>query len=538
MERSILEWLERSAERFPDKAAYRDDRDILSFGELQREVRTIGGALREKISEASAPDETGTALDVMPVAVLLGRSVHTIAAFLSVVYAGGCYAPIDGGLPAERIRVILDTARPRFLLTDREHSELADSLAYSGRILFLEELRAGSRKAEGADARRGMPADAGERRGTAAGNPGQAAIPTDTGSATDPLYIIFTSGSTGRPKGVITGQASLMNYIEAYREVMDITAEDVLGSQSPLDYIAVIRDIYLPLLTGCTGYLIPKEYFMEPENLFRCLNEQKITAVGWSVSAFTVPAALGAFAEGMPRLQFLRKLCFSGSVMPGGVLRAWQQALPEARFVNQYGPTEATASCTYYPVEHLAKEGEALPIGVPYRNYRVFLLDKEGRAVPQGEEGEICVGGPVLALGYYNDPERTARDFIQNPLNHSFAERIYKTGDYGVMREDGVLLFHGRRDRQVKHMGHRVELDEIEAAALSCPAVRECSAQYRQDKETLYLFYTGDAAPRELILSLRERLPGFMVPRRVKRLEEMPRLASGKTDMTVLRAMM
>ena len=334
-------------------------------------------------------------------------------------------------------------------------------------------------------------------------------------SMTDPLYIIYTSGSTGNPKGVMTSHLSLMTYINAYCDVMHIEGEDVLGNQSPLDYIAAIRDIYLPLKTGCSTAIIPKEYFMEPNVLFDYMNEKRVSSVGWSVSAFTILTSLGAFEE--TGLKSLRKICFSGSVMPCRVLRKWQKNLPEAHFVNQYGPTEATASCTYYSVDHTVEEDEVLPIGKAYDNYRVFLIDEHGNAPAVGEQGEICVCGPILALGYYNDPKRTAAAFTLNLLNKAYPERMYRTGDYGRLDEDGILHFCGRMDRQIKHMGHRVELDEVEHAANVVEGVAESCVIYNKSKEVLILFYTGDCDRRSLALALREELPGFMVPRKIKR---------------------
>ena len=301
----------------------------------------------------------------------------------------------------------------------------------------------------------------------------------------------------------------------------------------PLDYIAAIRDIYVPLYKGCSSVIIPKEYFMEPNRLFGYMNEHKVTSVGWSVSAFTVALSLGAFEE--VKLNTLKKICFSGSVMPASCLSVWQQNLPDAKFVNQYGPTEATASCTYYEVDHLVSQDEQLPIGRPYNNYRVFLLNEDLTETPNGEIGEICVSGPILALGYYNDPERTEKSFIINPNYKGYPERMYRTGDYGRIREDGFLEFHGRMDRQVKHMGHRVELDEIEYAANQIAGVDECVSLYNKEKEVLYLFYSGETAMRQVVLELRKVLPGFMVPRKVKQVSALPKLASGKIDMTTLK---
>ena len=353
---------------------------------------------------------------------------------------------------------------------------------------------------------------------------------------TDPLYIIFTSGSSGVPKGVVTSHHSLMCYIEAYADMMEISESDRLGNQSPLDYIAAIRDIYLPLLRGCSTFLIPKTAFMQPEKIVRCLNEQRITALGWSVSALSVLTSMGVPEEYRP--ETVRKICFSGSVMPGAVLRKWQLALPGTRFVNQYGPTEATASCTYYAVDHLVTEEEKIPIGIPYCNYRILLLKENGEAAQPGETGEICVSGPCLALGYWGNPERTRRDFILNPLNPQYEERIYRTGDIGSWQADGNLAFHGRKDRQIKHMGHRVELDEIESAAAALAGVSACAALYDAEQETLHLFYTGKAGVREIAVGLRATLPGFMIPRKMHPLEEMPRLPNGKTDLSLLKTRM
>ena len=251
------------------------------------------------------------------------------------------------------------------------------------------------------------------------------------------------------------------------------------------------------------------------------------------VSALTVPAALGAFECSVP--QHLRKVCFSGSVMPCSCLRQWQLALPQARFVNQYGPTEATASCTYYVVPGLVADTDVLPIGKPYPHYEVFLLSEQNEAVPDGEIGEICVKGPILALGYYNSREKTAESFLQNPLNHAYDERIYKTGDLGHFAPDGNLMFHGRKDRQVKHLGHRVELGEIDLAAAKVSGVEEACALYDQEHEQIWLFYTGaDVTKRDIAVALRADLPGFMVPRKIEQLDAMPRLDNGKTDMRAL----
>lgn len=498
METSVLDWLERTVKDCPDKAAFVDGQHSVSFAEVQHAAQTIGTALARYVKGRRRP-----------VAVMSGRCADTPAVFLGVVYSGCCYAPMDGTMPLARLNVMLRTLQTDLLLVTREFYEVARKLDFSGALLLVEDLLQGAPDCQTLQRIRAA------------------------GSELDPLYILFTSGSTGVPKGVVTAHHALMCYIEDYAGVMGIERCDVLGNQSPLDYIAAIRDIYLPLRFGATTVILPKALFSIPAGLFAALNDYRVTAIGWSVSALTVPAALGAFDCGAPR--YLRKVCFSGSVMPCSCLRQWQQALPEARFVNQYGPTEATASCTYYVVPGLVGADDVLPIGVPYPHYRIFLLREDGSAAPDGELGEICVSGPTLALGYYNDPERTASCFVQNPLHNAYHDRIYKTGDLGLRTPDGNLEFHGRKDRQIKHLGHRVELGEIDLAAAQMPGVTDCCTLYDAVREQICLFYTGETAnKRDVALYLRQRLPGFMVPRRLIHLADMPRLDNGKTDMRAL----
>ena len=493
----ILLQLEKAALKYKDKTMFSDGQKALSFEQVLDKAKRLGSALTRFTDMRS------------PVAVMSGRNAYTPAAFLGIVFAGCFYAPMDSTQPEARLRGILGVLEPQLLIADNENIERARSLGFEGDILCIDELFESEINEDALSARRReMCID-------------------------DPLYVIFTSGSTGAPKGVITSRLSLCCYINAYTEVMGIDDSDVLGNQSPLDYIAAIRDIYLPIFTGASTFIIPKQCFVMPAELFKVMNEQKITAVGWSVSVFTIAVKVGAFEGGKP--MYLKKVCFSGSVMPCAVLRVWQENLPETKFVNQYGPTECTASCTYYEINERVSDEDTLPIGRAYRNYRVFLMNEDNTPTKQGEMGEICVSGPIVALGYYNAPELTEKSFIQNPLNKAFAERIYKTGDYGVLRDDGVLLFKGRKDRQIKHLGHRVELSEIETAALRIENINECCAMYQKEKELIFLFYTGSATVKETATFLRGVLPGFMVPRKLINLDEMPRLANGKTDMQRLK---
>lgn len=498
MEITVLDWLDRTAGRLPDKTAFIDESGILTFDELQQIARQIGSQLLKYKK------------DRQPVVVMSGRHRLTPACFLGVVYSGNFYAPIDATMPVARLTQILQVIQSDVMIVDRDNMKTVEKLEFRGTILILEELMEDTAVDEAGleRIRRKMSSDM-------------------------PLYTIFTSGSTGVPKGVITSHYALMCYIEAVSEVLDIGEVDRLGNQSPLDYIAAIRDIYFPIKDGASTVILPKQYFAVPAKLFEALNQYQVTTLCWSTSALTIPVQMRAFEYEVPR--FLKKVCFSGSVMPGRILKIWQEHLPDVLFVNQYGPTEATASCTYYVVKERVTEDTVLPIGKPYRQYRILLLDEQNQETLPGEIGEICILGPALALGYYGTPERSAQAFIQNPLNHAYRELIYKTGDLGRFREDGELEFHGRMDRQIKHLGHRVELSELERVAEEIEGVTESCALYDKEKEYLYLFYTGETQKKQISIEMRGKLPGFMVPRKIINLTEIPRLPNGKTDMVTLK---
>lgn len=497
MDLSVLKWLDQSAKAFAEKTVFSDGENTMTFAQLNRYTKAVGTYLAGKLLFQS------------PVVVMSGRNVFTPAYFLGVVRAGCFYAPMDATMPVSRLNQILGVIQAKVMLVDREHEDLARGLDFSGEIIIAEDIL-------------DTVVDEqllAERSSRIVG--------------TTPLYVIFTSGSTGVPKGVITAHQSLMCYIDAVCKVLEMSSEDVLGNQSPLDYIAAIRDIYIPVKLGASTVILPKNEFSMPVKLFETLNENRVTTLCWSVAGVELPAKLGAFDIVKP--EYVRKVCFSGSVMPCKYLRIWQNHMPNTLFVNQYGPTEATASCTYYVVSEKVEDSTVLPIGVPYENYGILLLNEDHTETASGQIGEICVTGPVLALGYYGNPEKTAESFLQNPLNKNYRELIYKTGDLGKFREDGILEFHGRKDRQIKHMGHRIELGEIEETAKQIAGISECCALYHKEKELLYLFYSGIATAKEITIHFRKMLPAFMVPRKIVVLDTLPKLPNGKLDMQTLK---
>jgi len=495
---NILEYLENLPTAVASKDAFISDAGKITFCELERTAKSIGSYLHGFIPAGNA------------VAVLTEKDIVAPACFLGVVYAGCFYVPLDDQTPENRLAAILSTVEAGVIVTDKANVARIKNMRYDGTILLVEDA------AE-------YPADEELLRSI-----------REKAMDLDPLYVLFTSGSTGVPKGVVTPHRAVIDYIDTLIETFGFSEKDIFGNQSSFDFVGAIRDIYIPLKTGCTAFIIPKDYFMNPKRLIDCLEENRINVLCWAASAMSVIAALNAFDYAVPR--HIEKVLFSGSVLPCRHLRYWQKHLPDVCYVNHYGPTEITASCTYYIVEKEQSSENTIPIGKPFKNTQIFLLNDLGGEAGAGETGEICVKGTCLALGYFNDEQKTREVFIQNPLNDKYIDIVYKTGDLGAFDESGLLWFHGRKDHQVKHMGYRIELDEIEIAANSLPEVDLACCLHDDKTDKLVLFYQA-ASPcnKAILLRLREMLPKYMLPNKMMHFEQLPYNNNRKIDRVKLR---
>ena len=494
---TIIEHLNQAVAVHPDKASYISGEDVLTFKELASNAKSVASTITNTVSPGR------------PVSVLASRNFYTPACFLGIAMAGCFYAPMDPSAPDARLRQILNVVRSDTMLVDRDHLSQAESLDFRGNIILMEDAVK-------------TPVD-------------ESAIKKSYRTITEdsPIYVLFTSGSTGKPKGVLTSHHSMLCYLNGLNDVIKLNDTDIIGSQAPFDYIAAIRDLYLPLITGATTVMLDPSEFAMPRQLIGKLADSGVTTLCWSSTGLEIPAKLGAFDpdETDPvELPPLKRVVYSGSVISNPLLRKWQDAFPETTFINQYGPTEATGSCSYYVIDHPVEPDEVISIGVPYKHYQMLLLDEEGKEPPLGETGEICIKGPALALGYYDAPEQTETAFVENPLETHYKERIYRTGDIGRIDDSGNYFFLGRKDRQFKHLGHRIEPEELEQKTMMIAGVGDCTCVYNESEKTIYLFYTGAATSKEISLFLRTELPSYMVPRRIINLGDMPRLPNGKID--------
>ena len=493
MIRNILDYLEQSAIHYPDKIAFADETSACTYKELRRTAKSVGTKLTNYVPPRS------------PVPVFMEKRVETIYAFLGAVYAGCFYVLLDPKLPLERLKQILQTLQSEVLVLHPDYEKQFKALEYERNVVNILEALQEEEDAVLLEAIREQRLDI------------------------DPLYAIFTSGSTGIPKGVLVSHRSVIDFMEEFVDIFEITDKDVIGNQAPFDFDVSVKDIYSTLKTGATMQIIPKKLFSFPTKLLDYLDEREITTLIWAVSALCIVTTLKGLEYKVP--QKVNKIIFSGEVMPIKHLNEWKKYLPDALYANVYGPTEITCNCTYYIVDREFQPGESLPIGQPFPNEKVFLLDEGNQLVREaGKKGEICVSGTALSLGYYRNPEQTKKVFVQNPLNEKYLERIYRTGDMAYYGHDGYLYFASRKDFQIKHMGHRIELGEIELAMEMAEGIRRACCTYDEPENKIIAFYEGEAEKRQIVRALGKKLPAYMIPNVWVKMDRLPITKNGKID--------
>lgn len=493
MQYSILSYLENTARRIPEKTAVIDESRSASWRELLLFSRRVGTALAQRGAFGR------------PVAVYMEKSIPALCAFFGATYAGRCYSFFNPELPGVRLKSIQSVLDAAVIVT-------SDELLEGARALFPESEVVSYSAIANTEIDEALLASARAR-----------AIDTD------PLYINFTSGSTGTPKGIAVGHRSVIDFIDCFTELFSISESDVIANQAPFDFDVSVKDVYPAIKTGATLVLVPRRMFSSPVELLDYLCDHKITVMTWAVSALCLISTFHGLDYKTP--ETVRKVLFSGEVMPYKHLKNWMTHLPETTFVNLYGPTEITCNCTYHVLSRERDYSEGIPIGTPFPNEHVFLLDAENREITVSDvPGEICVRGSALALGYYRCPEQNQTHFVQNPLNDRYPETIYRTGDLGRYSESGELFFCGRKDFQIKHMGHRIELEEIERAMAAIDGVERCCCTFDEKKSRLRGYYVGSIEKDALHAAMKEALPIFMVPGILRRVDEMPLNKNGKID--------
>ncbi len=500
---NVLEMLEKSAANRPSALAFSDPASEITYADLLLKSKALGSYfLRNSLRSGDC------------VAFFMEKCVDVMPLMFGTVYANAFYSFIDIRQPAERFTSILETLSPACIVTDEAHFEGLSEALPEG---LAKKVRRVDRLLEKAATE---PVD-------------EALLKRARARFSDlqPLYVNFTSGSTGTPKGVVIAHRSVVDFITEFDKTFGITAEDVFANQAPFDFDVSVKDIYGAMYAGAQVALIPREYFTDPTTLMDYICDKGASVLVWAVSAMCFVSIMNGLSYRVP--EGVRLVMFSGEVMPVKQLLKWQDALPTPRttYVNLYGPTEITCNCTYHVLERAYEKGEEIPIGVPFANEKVFLLDEEDKPVAEPDRiGEICVSGTCVGLGYYKDPEKTAAAFVQNPLQKRFLETVYRTGDLGKYDKDRLLFYVGRKDFQVKHMGQRIELGDIEAAAMKLDGIERACCLYDHAHQRIVLFYTGPLEKGDVSEQMKDKLPPFMMPNKTIRLNTFPLNKNGKID--------
>jgi D-alanine--poly(phosphoribitol) ligase subunit 1 len=434
------------------------------------------------------------------------RSFSGFCMMLACLKTGIIYANLDPASPVERLKRMLNTCNPKKVFNFYSADSIADS-GCAADVIQLADI--------GIDhlikRQRSLNFDSSEITGYS------------------PAYLMFTSGSTGFPKGVIISHLNLINFITWVRETFDITSEDKFTNINPVYFDNSVFDFFGAVFNGAALCPILTK---EPRNLIKKINDLKPTI--W----FSVPSLFNylLITKSLSETDFacFRLIFFGGEGFPKAKLKMLSDIINngKTRLINVYGPTECTCICSAYEVtDEDFEDMEGIPaLGSIASNFGYLILDEDCH---QHSTGELCLMGPQVGLGYFNDKERTSESFVQNPLNNSYSQTLYKTGDMVSLKDDGKLYFIGRKDNQVKHMGNRIELEEIEAAINCIKGTLESCVVYKKEAPGLGLLiaYVVSSLPVSNILSaIQKVLPTYMIPRRIVLLDSLPRNKNGKID--------
>ncbi|RNL69696.1 enterobactin non-ribosomal peptide synthetase EntF [Citrobacter sp. MH181794] len=496
----------QQADKTPDAPALADARYQFSYREMRQQVVALASLLRAR---GVKPGDS--------VAVALPRSVFLTLALHGIVEAGAAWLPLDTGYPDDRLRMMLEDAKPKLLIaTDEQLARFSDtpgleSLCYDSPL------------------------------------PAEDAAPLALSQPNHTAYIIFTSGSTGRPKGVMVGQTAIVNRLLWMQNHYPLTADDVVAQKTPCSFDVSVWEFFWPFIAGAKLVMAEPEAHRDPLAM-----QQFFARYGVTTTHF-VPSMLAAFVASLTpetareSCASLKRVFCSGEALPADLCREWEQ-LTHAPLHNLYGPTEAAVDVSWYPAwgEDLAAiTGNSVPIGYPVWNTGLRILDAMMRPVPFGVAGDLYLTGIQLAQGYLGRPDLTASRFIADPFNAG--ERMYRTGDVARWLENGAVEYLGRSDDQLKIRGQRIELGEIDRVMQQLPDVEhavahacvfnQAAATGGDARQLVGYLVSQSGLPLDtsaLREKLREKLPAHMVPTVLLQLAELPLSANGKLDRKAL----
>ena len=494
---TLTDYLDETSEKFPDNIAYSDTKESFTFKSVREIARKTATAILDLTESRSA------------VVVYMKKCAAVPVVFMGVSYAGCYYTPIDSQMPLDRVRLILDTLNPSAVIYDKTTKAKIEELGLSDKALSYDDIM-------------GVDIDDAKLKAV-----------RENASASDLLYVFFTSGSTGVPKGVTISHLAAIDCMEWVCREYGLDENTKVCNEAPFYFDLSVIDVFIPLKSGGRSYFPPKSYFTFPVKVLQFIEENSINFINWVPSAYCNVVNCNALEVCAPKC--IKHAIFVGEVMPCRHLNVWRSYMPDTLFINGYGPTEATYCCMFYNITRDFSDEEVLPLGIPCENTRIYLLNENNRQAAVNELGEICITGPSLSFGYYNNPEKTDEAFVQNPLNSMWHDPMYRTGDLAFINEAGEMVFAGRKDFQIKRLGYRIELGEIENAITAVEGIETACCIFDQNTKDIIAVYTGSVAEESIMDILTEKIPAYMMPNKFICLQVMPMNLNGKIDRPALK---
>lgn len=490
---SAIELLIAAAKMNGERIAVKDSHLQISYNELLRQAFLLSNNIMNLITDRNRP-----------IMIISNKSAESIIAVWGVLCSRNYYVAIDSKTPKSRRDLLINELNPALVIVaDNENSlEIVDIPHLFVRINKedIEEIQ--------------VIIDILEER---------------KGIDTDPLYMVFTSGSTGSPKAIVKSHRSMLSFADSFINTFGLSRErqEVFGNQANFDFDVAAKDIYISVALGATLCLLPSNCFLIPKKLAHSLEENKITVLIWAASAVKFIARFNCFKDITP--SHLRYVFFSGETMQGECIKYWRDHLDNCTYVNMYAPSEVTGNCLYHVVTD-EKYEHILPLDKTFDNIEVLVINESGNRVSEGEKGEIFVRGSFLSNGYYRDFNKTNKVFIQNPLHNDYPDIVYRTGDY-VKKQEEKLYFVGRIDNQIKHMGHRIELEEIETYIYaSIPGYNFCVIYDVSEEKIIVLTDNRNLSLETIVNNLKKEIPKYMIPHDIVYIPEIPLNNRGKLD--------